>query len=152
MSKGRKLPRRVGDASNGSDKSTYDGPEGVHQSHTVSLPAVAPGQSIPTRVIASADPPTLYAVPVSTLSLSDRHCKPSVSTCMKLCVNNCCSMKEKTRLPYILYHVRDNKCDLVALTETWMSPTPMLCRNVQIMVINYFISLALLEEEAGLVF
>ena len=31
-------------------------------------------------------------------------------------------MKEKTRLPYILDHVRDNKCDLVALTETWLSP------------------------------
>ena len=35
---------------------------------------------------------------------------------------NCCSMKEKTSLPYILDHVRDNKCDLVALTETWLSP------------------------------
>ena len=35
---------------------------------------------------------------------------------------NCCSMKEKTRLPYILDQVRDNKCDLVALTETWLSP------------------------------
>ena len=35
---------------------------------------------------------------------------------------NCCSMKEKTRLTYILDHVRDNKCDLVALTETWLSP------------------------------
>ena len=44
----------------------------------------------------------------------------SVSTCMKLCVMNCCSMKEKTRLPYILDHVRDNKCDLVTLT--WLSP------------------------------
>ena len=41
---------------------------------------------------------------------------------MKLCVMNCCSMKENTRLPYILDHVRDNKCDLVALTETWLSP------------------------------
>ena len=41
---------------------------------------------------------------------------------MKLCVMNCCSMKEKTRLPYIIDHVRDNKCDLVALTETWLSP------------------------------
>ena len=30
-------------------------------------------------------------------------------------------MKEKTRLPYILDHVRDNKCDLVALTEPWLS-------------------------------
>ena len=35
---------------------------------------------------------------------------------------NCCSMKEKTRLPYILDHVRDNKCNLMALTETWLSP------------------------------
>ena len=41
---------------------------------------------------------------------------------MKLYVMNCCSMKEKTRLPYILDHVRENKCDLVALTETWLSP------------------------------
>ena len=41
---------------------------------------------------------------------------------MKLCVMNCCSMKGKTRLPYILDHVRDNKCDLVALTERWLSP------------------------------
>ena len=41
---------------------------------------------------------------------------------MKLCVMNWCSMKKKTRLPYILDHVRDNKCDLVALTETWLSP------------------------------
>ena len=31
-------------------------------------------------------------------------------------------MKEKTRLPYILDHVRANTCDLVALTETWLSP------------------------------
>ena len=31
-------------------------------------------------------------------------------------------MKEKTRLPYILDHVRDIMCDLVALTETWLSP------------------------------
>ena len=38
-------------------------------------------------------------------------CEQSVSTCMKLCVMNCCSD-----------HVRDNKCDLVALTETWLSP------------------------------
>ena len=36
--------------------------------------------------------------------------------------HDCCSMKEKTRLPYILDLVRDNKCDLVALTETWLSP------------------------------
>ena len=35
---------------------------------------------------------------------------------------NRCSMKDKTRLLYILDHVRDNKCDLVALTETWLSP------------------------------
>ena len=60
---------------------------------------------------------------------------------------------EKTSLPYILDHVRDTKCDLVALTETWLSPD--VSKNasvVQIMVINYFISLALLEEEVGLVF
>ena len=43
---GRKLPRRVGYVSNGSDKATYDGPEGVNQSDTVSIPVVAPGQSI----------------------------------------------------------------------------------------------------------
>ena len=41
---------------------------------------------------------------------------------MKLCVVNCCPIKEKTRLPYILDHVRDDKCDLVALTEIWLSP------------------------------
>ena len=41
---------------------------------------------------------------------------------MELCVMNCCSMKEKTRLPYIIDYVRDNKCDLVALTEIWLSP------------------------------
>ena len=56
---GRKLPRKVGDVSNGSDKATYDGHEGVNQSDTVSIPAVAHGQSIPTRVIASADPHTI---------------------------------------------------------------------------------------------
>ena len=54
---GRKLLRKVGDVSNGSDKATYDGPEGVNQSDTVSIPVVAHGQSIPTRVIASAEPP-----------------------------------------------------------------------------------------------
>ena len=55
-SRGRKLPRKVGDVSNGSDKATYHGHEGVNQSDTVSIPAVAHSQSIPTRVIASADP------------------------------------------------------------------------------------------------
>ena len=96
--------------------------EGVNQSDTVSIPAVAHGQSIPTCVIASADPPR-YTQPRCPPShnLTDTVCKQSVSTCMKLCVMNCCSMKEKRRLPYILDHVRD-KCDLVALTETWLSP------------------------------
>ena len=89
----------------------------------VSIPAVAHGQSFPTRVIASADPPR-YTQPQCPPSrnLTYTVCKQSVSTCMKLCVMNCCSMKEKTRLPYILDHVRDNKCDLVVLTETWLSP------------------------------
>ena len=41
---------------------------------------------------------------------------------MKPCVMNCWSTKEKTGLPYILDHVRDNKCDLVAFTETWLFP------------------------------
>ena len=120
---GRKLPRRGGKVGNGSDEATYDGPEGVNQSDTVSIPAVAPGQPIPTRVIASAEPPR-YTQPrcPPSRNLTDPVCKQSVSTCMKLCVMNCCSMKEKTRLPYILDHVRDNKCDLVALTETWLSP------------------------------
>ena len=54
-------------------------------------------------------------------NLTDTVCKQSVSTCMKLCVMNCCSMKEKARLTYILDHVRDNKCDLVVLIETWLS-------------------------------
>ena len=58
---GRKLPRRGGDVGNGSDKATYDGPEGVNQSDTVSIPVVAPGQSIHT----------LYAATVSTLSQSE---------------------------------------------------------------------------------
>ena len=57
MSRGRKLPRRVGYVSNGSDKATYDGREVMNQSDPVSIPAVALGQSIPTRVIAGADPP-----------------------------------------------------------------------------------------------
>ena len=120
---GRKLPRRVAYVTNGFDKATYDGPEGVNQSVTVSIPAVAPGQSIPTRVIASADAPhyTQPRCPPSR-NLTDTVYKQSMSTCMKLCVINCCSMKEKTRLSYILDHVRDNKCDLVALTETWLSP------------------------------
>ena len=69
---GRKLPRKGGDVSNGADDATYDGPDGVNQSDTVIIPAVAPGQPIPTRVIASSDP-TSYAAPVSTLSQSDRH-------------------------------------------------------------------------------
>ena len=88
----------------------------------MSIPAVAHGQSIPTRVIASADPPRCRKprCPPSR-NLTHTVCKQSVSTCMKLCVMNCCSMKVKTRLPYILDHVRD-KCDLVALTETWLSP------------------------------
>ena len=95
----------------------------MNQSDTVSIPAVAPGQPIPTRVIASAEPPR-YTQPrcPPSRNLTDPVCKQSVSTCMKLYVMNCCSMKEKTRLPYILDHVRDNKCDLVALTETWLSP------------------------------
>ena len=42
---------------NGSDEATYDGPEGVNRSDTVSIHAVAPGQSITTRFIVSADHP-----------------------------------------------------------------------------------------------
>ena len=45
-----------GDVSNGSEQATYDGPEGVNQSDTVSTPAVAPGRSIPTHAIARTDP------------------------------------------------------------------------------------------------
>ena len=95
----------------------------MNQSDTVSIPAVAPGQPIPTRVIASAEPPR-YTQPrcPPSRNLTVPVCKQSVSACMELCVMNCCSMKEKTRLPSILDHVRDNKCDLVALTETWLSP------------------------------
>ena len=57
----RELPWRVGDVSNGFDKATYDGPEGVNQSDTVSVPAVAPGQSIPTRVsqVLTTPPPAI---------------------------------------------------------------------------------------------
>ena len=55
MSRGRKLPRRGGDVTNGSDEAAYDGPEGMNQSDTVSIHAVAHGQLIPTCVIASAD-------------------------------------------------------------------------------------------------
>ena len=66
---GRKLPQRVGYVSNGSDKATYDGPEGVNQSDTVSIPAVAPGQSIPTRVIASADPHAIRSPGVHPLAI-----------------------------------------------------------------------------------
>ena len=82
----RKLPRRSGDVGNG--PCTATGHEEVNQSDTVSIPADVPGQHIPMRVIASDV------------------CKQSMLTCMKLCV-----MKEKTRLPYILDHVRD-KCDI----------------------------------------
>ena len=69
MSRGRKLPRRVGYVCNGSDKATYDGPEGVNQSDTVSIPAVAPGQSIPTRVIPSADPHAIRSPGVHPLAI-----------------------------------------------------------------------------------
>ena len=87
---GGKHPRRVGYVRNASDKETYDSPKGVNQSDTVSIPAVAPGQSIHTRVIASADPSryTQYWRPPSR-NLTDTVCKESVSTCMKLCVMNC---------------------------------------------------------------
>ena len=39
---GGELPRRCGEVRNGSDEVTYDGPEGVIQSDTVSIPAVVP--------------------------------------------------------------------------------------------------------------
>ena len=89
----------------------------------MSIPAVAPGQPIPTRVITRADPlcHTQPRCPTSR-NLTTDVCKQSVSTCITLCVMKCCSMMEKTTLPYILDHVGDNKCDLVALTETWLSP------------------------------
>ena len=38
---------------------------------------------------------------------------------MNVCVMNCCSMNNK--LPFILDHVCDNKSDIVALTESWLS-------------------------------
>ena len=69
MSRGRKLPRKVGDVSNGFDKATYDGHEGVNQGDTVSIPAVAHGQSIPTRVIASADPHAIRRPVVPPLAI-----------------------------------------------------------------------------------
>ena len=65
----RKLLRSVGYVSNGSDKATYDGPEGVNQSDTVSISAVAPGQSIPMRAIASADPHTIRSTGVHPLAI-----------------------------------------------------------------------------------
>ena len=37
---GRKLPWRCGNVGNGSDEATYNGPEAVNQSDTVSIPAV----------------------------------------------------------------------------------------------------------------
>ena len=43
---------------------------------------------------------------------------------------NCCSMQEKTRMPHILDHVCDNKCDLLALIETWLSPNVSKNANV----------------------
>ena len=43
---------------------------------------------------------------------------------------NCCSMKKKTRLAYILDHVHDNKCDTMALTETW--PSPDMSKNTNV--------------------
>ena len=66
---GRKLPRRGGNVGNGYDEATYDGPEGVNQSDTVSIPAVAPGQPIPTRVIASADPHAIRSPSVHPLAI-----------------------------------------------------------------------------------
>ena len=69
MSRGRQLPRRCGNIGNGSDEATYDGPEGVNQSDTVSIPAVAPGQPIPTRVIASADPHAICIPGVHPLAI-----------------------------------------------------------------------------------
>ena len=50
-------------------KTTYDGPEVVNQSDTVSIPAAAPGQSIPTRVIASADPHAMRSPGVHSLAI-----------------------------------------------------------------------------------
>ena len=71
----------------------------MNQSDTVSIPAVAHGQFILMCVIASADHPH-YTQPQCPPSrnLTDTVCKQSVSTCMKLCVMNCCSMKEKRRV------------------------------------------------------
>ena len=66
---GRKLPRRGGDVSNGSEEATYDGPEEVNQSDTVSIPAVTPGQPLPTRVIASADPHAICSPVVHPLEI-----------------------------------------------------------------------------------
>ena len=93
---GRKLPRRGGDVSNGSDKATYDGPEVVNQSDTVSISVVAHGQSISTRVI--ADPHTLYTAPVSTLSQSDRHCVPR-------CLQHASVVQECADYGYTLFHI-----------------------------------------------
>ena len=47
---------------------------------------------------------------------------------MNVCVMNCCSMNNK--LPFILDHVCDNKSDIVALTETWLSSDETKNRKV----------------------
>ena len=66
---GKKLHRKVGDVGNGPDKATYDGHEGVNQSDTVSIHAVAHGQSIPTRFLASADPHAIHSPGVHPLAI-----------------------------------------------------------------------------------
>ena len=58
--------RRSGDVGNGLDATTDDGPEGVNQSDTVSILAVAP---IPTHVIASADPHSIRSPGVHTFAI-----------------------------------------------------------------------------------
>ena len=63
------LPRRCGNVENGSDEVTYDGHEGVNQSDTVTIPAIAPSQPIHTRVIASADPHAIRSTGVHTLAI-----------------------------------------------------------------------------------
>ena len=51
-------------------------------------------------IIVSADAPHYTQPLCPSRNLTDTVCKQPVPTCMKLCVVNCCSMKENTRLPW----------------------------------------------------
>ena len=64
---GGNFPRRGGNIDK--DEATYYGPDGVNQSDTVNIPAVAPGHPIPTPVIASADPHAICSPGVHPLAI-----------------------------------------------------------------------------------